>query len=77
MQIWALLTRSQCKVSGTQVTVKAFGPLVYGKNFELHLMSALFNINNLDVKKKNVVFLKELSLKKVFIHKITHALSIS
>ena len=27
--IWALLTRSQCKVSDTQVTVKACGPLVY------------------------------------------------
>ena len=27
-QIWALLTRSQCKVSDTQVTVKACGPLV-------------------------------------------------
>ena len=29
MQICALLTRSQCKVSDTQVTVKACGPLVY------------------------------------------------
>ena len=28
MQIRALLTRSQCKVSDTQVTVKACGPLV-------------------------------------------------
>ena len=28
IQIWALLTRSQCKVSDTQVTVKARGPLV-------------------------------------------------
>ena len=28
IQIWALLTRSQCKVSDTQVTVKACGPLV-------------------------------------------------
>ena len=28
LQIWALLTRSQCKVSDTQVTVKACGPLV-------------------------------------------------
>ena len=28
MQICALLTRSQCKVSDTQVTVKACGPLV-------------------------------------------------
>ena len=34
IQIWALLTRSQCKVSDTHVTVKAFGPLVYGKNCE-------------------------------------------
>ena len=29
MQIYALLTRSQCKVSDTQVTVKVCGPLVY------------------------------------------------
>ena len=29
IQKWALLTRSQCKVSDTQVTVKAHGPLVY------------------------------------------------
>ena len=29
IQIWALLTRSQCKVSDTQVTVKACGPLVH------------------------------------------------
>ena len=28
IQIWALLRRSQCKVSDTQVTVKACGPLV-------------------------------------------------
>ena len=28
MQIWAFLTRSQCKVSDTQVTVKACGLLV-------------------------------------------------
>ena len=28
IEIWALLTRSQCKVSDTQVTVKACGPLV-------------------------------------------------
>ena len=28
IQIWALLTRSQCKVSDTQVTVKACWPLV-------------------------------------------------
>ena len=29
IQIWAPLTKNQCKVSGTQVTVKACGPLVY------------------------------------------------
>ena len=28
MQICALLTRIQCKVSDAQVTVKAFGPLI-------------------------------------------------
>ena len=28
IQIWALLTSSQCEVSDTQVTVKARGPLV-------------------------------------------------
>ena len=29
MQICTLMTRIQCKVSDTQVTVKACGPLVY------------------------------------------------
>ena len=29
IQIWALLTRSQCKVSDNQVTIKARGPLVF------------------------------------------------
>ena len=29
MQIWALLTRSECRVSDTQVTFKACGPLVF------------------------------------------------
>ena len=29
MQICTLLTRSQCKISDTQVTVKACGPLVF------------------------------------------------
>ena len=29
MQIWALLTRSQCSFFDTQVTIKARGPLVY------------------------------------------------
>ena len=28
IQIWALLTRSQCRVSDAQVTVEACGPLV-------------------------------------------------
>ena len=28
MQIWALLTRKQCRVSDTKVTDKAHGPLV-------------------------------------------------
>ena len=28
MQIWALLTKSQCRVSDTLVTVKVRGPLV-------------------------------------------------
>ena len=32
IQIWALLTRSQCKVSDTQVTGKAWWPLVYSQN---------------------------------------------
>mgnify|MGYP003692234943 CR=1 FL=1 len=32
IQIWALLTRSQCKVSDSQVTVKARGPLVLSVN---------------------------------------------
>ena len=30
IQIWALLTRSRCRVPDTQVTVKALGPLVSG-----------------------------------------------
>ena len=29
IKMWALLTRSQCQISDTQVTVKACGPLVY------------------------------------------------
>ena len=29
IQIWTLLTRSQCKVSDTRVTVMACGPLVW------------------------------------------------
>ena len=33
MQIWALLTRSQCRVSDTQVTVETCGPLV-SKHFK-------------------------------------------
>ena len=33
IQIWALLTRSQCKVSDTQVSVKAHGPLVISNQF--------------------------------------------
>ena len=28
MQIWALMTRSQCRVSDTQMTVRVLGPLV-------------------------------------------------
>ena len=36
IQIWALLTRSPCKVSDTQVTVKACGPLVNEKNIIFH-----------------------------------------
>ena len=31
IQLWALLTRTQFKVSDTQVTIKACGPLVYGR----------------------------------------------
>ena len=31
IQLWALLTRSQFKVSDTQVIIKACGPLVYGR----------------------------------------------
>ena len=29
MQIWTLLTRSQCRVADIQVTVKALGPVVF------------------------------------------------
>ena len=35
IQIRALLTRSQCEVSDTQVTVKAHGPLVKGILLEI------------------------------------------
>ena len=41
IQIWALLTRSQCKVSDTQVTVKACGPLVF-KQITISSISFLF-----------------------------------
>ena len=48
MQIRAHLTRSQCKVSDTQVTVKACGPLVFLADvawdvFEIELISILIN----------------------------------
>ena len=33
IQIWALLTRSQCKVSDTQLTVKHCGPLEKNQRF--------------------------------------------
>ena len=36
IHIWALLTRSQCKVSDTQVTVKACGPLVIHEKKIIH-----------------------------------------
>ena len=48
MQIWALLTKSQCRVSDTHVTVKACGPLVKIhinciKNFfEMHVCLNLY-----------------------------------
>ena len=35
IQIWAPLTRSQCKISDTQVTVKVCGPLVLIKLFKV------------------------------------------
>ena len=34
MQIWALLIESQCRVSDTQVTFKALGPLVSRRNMK-------------------------------------------
>ena len=38
MQVWSLLTRSQCRVSDTQVTVKAHGPLVLlGYTKDIHV----------------------------------------
>ena len=35
IQIWPLLTKSQCKVSDTQVTIKACGPLVDKRHLTL------------------------------------------
>ena len=37
IQIWAPLTRNQCKVSDNQVTVKACGPLVVGNDINSYL----------------------------------------
>ena len=58
IQIWALLTKSQCKVSDTQVTVKACGPLVLCRNLDIVLINfALFKLslgsNNDDWEKKS------------------------
>ena len=41
IQIWALLTRSQCKVSDTQVTIKACGPLVKNQRFIIRGMGCV------------------------------------
>ena len=41
MQIWALLTRSQFRVSDTLVTVKVHGPLVYRSQPKEHLLVRL------------------------------------
>ena len=46
MQICALPTRIQCKVSDTQVTVKACGPLVFISNIEL-IKQKLFSLPEL------------------------------
>ena len=50
VQIWAVLTRSHCRVSDTQVTGKAFGPLGF-LFLNLNLMekeafSLYFSYNN-------------------------------
>ena len=37
MQIWALLTESQCRVSDTQVTVMALGPR-FQKEYKMYSM---------------------------------------
>ena len=37
MQIKALLTRSQCRVSDTHITVKALGPLVFNDDWRFIL----------------------------------------
>ena len=42
IQIWALVTRSRCKVSYTQVTVKVWGPLVTGNADLIFLRSNLY-----------------------------------
>ena len=44
IQIWALLTRSQCKVSDTQVTVKACGPLVVKKILHLKVVERVWSV---------------------------------
>ena len=55
MQICALLTRIQCKVSDAQVTVKACGPLVsLIVEFSSKINQCLFHFNcNRNVNKKN------------------------
>ena len=44
IQLWALLTRSQCKVSDTQVTVKACGPLVRNEMMKIKQQKLVIHI---------------------------------
>ena len=65
IQIWALLTRSQCKVSDTQVTVKACGPLVkinIGHNFKIINIRALILHMNISCDKIILLVSRYLSL---------------
>ena len=64
IQIWALLTRSQCKVSNTQVTDKACGPLV-----KITVIFVLINVNAKSISSCSsyMIFLDLLSLFNVYL----------
>ena len=55
IQIWALLTRIQCKVSDTQVTFKAGGPLVLNFVVKIALPQKLQNFTDINCVKRSFI----------------------